>query len=125
MKNYSPSKAASILKCYIAFTDREGNGFNFACDKHGNLFKMSSEAKENYEFCISHPELFYTYNEFRTEKLYYTIPASGTCVCGEDVVLTGNYYGATQCPKCGRWYNNFGQRLKDPEYWVEDFENEY
>lgn len=122
MKDYKPQQAALFIKCCITFKDEHGNGFNFPCDKQGNLLEMSPEAKDNYEFCISHPELFTVYNELEIEKIYYTKPASGTCVCGETINLTGNYYGATQCPNCGRWYNNYGQRLKDPEYW-EDFEN--
>lgn len=29
--------------------------------------------------------------------------------------------GACQCPKCGKWYNIFGQALLDPEFWEDDY----
>lgn len=29
--------------------------------------------------------------------------------------------GDTQCDGCGQWYNAFGQELKDPEFWEENY----
>ena len=56
----------------------------------------------------------------------YKEPAHGTCICGEEVSLWDQYYGACECPKCGRWYNLFGQELVAPEHWETDpAEEEY
>lgn len=46
-------------------------------------------------------------------------PAVGKCSCGREVILDADYSGAVQCG-CGRWYNLFGQELRDPRYWEED-----
>ena len=47
-------------------------------------------------------------------------PVKGLCSCGQWVELVDEYYGACQCPKCGKWYNLFGQELVSPEYWEQD-----
>ena len=39
------------------------------------------------------------------------------CHCGTTVYLSGD----TQCDGCGQWYNAFGQELKDPEFWEENY----
>ena len=39
------------------------------------------------------------------------------CHCGATVYLNGD----TQCDRCSQWYNAFGQELKDPEFWEEDY----
>ena len=44
----------------------------------------------------------------------------------DDVELWDQYYGACQCPECGKWYNLFGQSLLPPDCWEEDpSEEEY
>jgi hypothetical protein len=48
-------------------------------------------------------------------------PAIGICSCGRDVVLECDHAGAVRC-ECGKWYNLFGQELRDPEYWEDDNE---
>jgi hypothetical protein len=39
--------------------------------------------------------------------------------------LEDQYYAACQCPKCGQWYNIYGQHLRPPEEWIEDLEGDY
>lgn len=40
-----------------------------------------------------------------------------TCDCGTTVYLEGD----TQCEGCGAIFNGFGQKLKDPSEWEEDY----
>lgn len=40
-----------------------------------------------------------------------------TCHCNTTVYLSGD----TQCDGCGQWFNAFGQELKDPSEWEEDW----
>ena len=92
-------------------------GFSFPCKENGELIvnEFYDSWKPNYDNCIAHPEKYrdigiqkYTWN--------YREPNVGTCSCGEEIVLERD----TMCPKCGQWYNVFGQALVDPEYWEED-----
>jgi hypothetical protein len=43
-------------------------------------------------------------------------PREIQCKCGEKLPLDGD----TECPKCGQWYNAFGQKLKDPSKWRDE-----
>ena len=49
----------------------------------------------------------------------YHEPDRGICVCGAEVYLDrdNSYLAAVQCPKCGKWYNLFGQELLPPDEW--------
>ena len=40
------------------------------------------------------------------------------CSCGKTIILEDQYMGACKCPKCGKWYNMFGDRIKTPDEWV-------
>ncbi len=101
---------------YIDFTykDDPDSGYCFPANLDGTpaLDKMCPEAIANYESCLTDDRLT---EEFRKEVCNYTEPAVGQCVCGKEVVLDSDYMGAVQCD-CGRWYNLFGQSLKDPKY---------
>ena len=108
---------------YIEFTDEEGSGFVFPCDSNGNIQfsdepELGKAQRANYEYALSQKERFTCqYNEFVTRKYTVTDNAVGKCVCGEEVELYNQYQGACSCPKCGQWYNLFGQSLVDPQYW--------
>lgn len=100
-----------------------GGGYAFDCDKFGNVYEdMPEEAFKNYQWCLKHPEKFV--REPYVQKYDYSgiVPAKAICVCGEIITLQDDYMGACECPHCHRWYNVFGQRLVDPEYWVMDEE---
>lgn len=105
---------------YIDFNykDDPNAGYCFPANPDGTpaLDKMCPEAVVNYESCLTDNRL--TEVEFRKETHTYTEPAVGKCSCGNEVVLDSDYMGAVQC-ECGRWYNLFGQSLKDPKYWEE------
>lgn len=101
------------------FFDRN-SGFSFPCDEYGNVLPLkSSEAAENLEWCRNHPEKF-EFIEIRRHKQSWREPDSGTCHCGERVYLVNEYCGACQCPRCGQWYNLFGQELLPQEEWEMD-----
>ena len=120
LKNFVPARQAVHVEFYIVFDDAEGNGYAFPCDMSGNLQPMSDEAKANYEKCMDSPDEFIRYNEFVKYQNPYTEAAHGTCLCGADVEIWNQYYGACQCENCGRWYNQFGQNLLPPEQWEID-----
>ena len=80
---------------------------------------MPPEAIKNYYSCLTDKRL--TGAEFRKVTRAFVNPAIGKCSCGAEVILDSDYYGAVRCD-CGRWYNLFGQSLKDPKYWEEDDE---
>jgi len=105
------------------FVDKNG-GYGFPCDEYGNILKdeMTKQAIENYEWCLSREEEFpYLFNDVVKKTHTYREPAHGTCKCGEEVYMVNDYMGAVQCPKCGQWYNLFGQELLPPEQWEEDY----
>ena len=120
LKNFVPARQAIHVERYIVFDDAEGNGYAFPCDMSGYLQPMSDEAKANYEKCMASPDEFIRYNEFVKCQNTYTEAAHGTCLCGADVEIWNQYYGACQCENCGRWYNQFGQNLLPPEQWEID-----
>ncbi len=111
----------TIREYYIEFKykDDPEAGFCFPATCHGDpdFARMTSEALANYEACLTDKRL--TEGEFTKHKWTYTHPAIGVCSCGKDVVLDSDYAGAVRCD-CGRWYNLFGQELRDPKYWEED-----
>lgn len=112
------------VKHYIEFTDADGCGYSFPCDQNGNVLFDEHDAeiarvqRENYAEAMADKERFTCqYAQFVTRRYTVTDNAIGKCVCGEEVELYDQYQGACSCPKCGQWYNMFGQSLVDPEYW--------
>jgi hypothetical protein len=101
------------------YKDDQNAGFCFPANKDGTpaFDKMCPEAITNYKSCLTDDRL--TEEEFTTNTHTYTEPAVGKCSCGREVVLDSDYMGAVRCD-CGRWYNLFGQELRDPKYWEED-----
>jgi hypothetical protein len=108
---------------YIEFTDEEGCGFSFPTDLSGKIIydedpEIAKAQRDNYEYAMAHKERYTRqYNEFVARAYTVTDNAVGRCVCGEEVELYDQYQGACSCPKCGQWYNIYGQSLVDPEYW--------
>jgi hypothetical protein len=111
----------TITEYYLEFyyKDDPDAGFCFPAKANGeiNLDKMCPEAIENYRQCLMDGRL--TEPELVVDKRTYMNPAVGKCICGVEVVLDSDYAGAVRC-ECGRWYNLFGQELRDPKYWEED-----
>ena len=111
----------TIKEYFIEFKykDDPDAGFCFPAFSNGDpdLDHMTSEALANYESCFKDDRL--EGPEFTKNEFTYMEPAVGKCICGSLVTLDSDYQGAVRC-ECGRWYNLFGQSLKDPKYWEED-----
>ena len=111
---------------YISFwyKDDPEAGFCFPATPSGepDFSSMSTEAKANYEACLTDDRL--TESEFDVREWTYVNPAVGLCSCGKEVILECDHSGAVQC-ECGRWYNLFGQSLIDPKYWYRDGDDYY
>ena len=121
LTNYVPRQHSTITEYFIAFYRENNCGCAFPCDENGNLFPFNNEyAKANYESCMANPQDYpYCWNKLTKETRRVTDNAHGTCVCGEEVYLYDQYYGACECPSCGRWYNLFGQELNPPSTWAD------
>ncbi len=109
---------------YIEFfyKDDPEAGFCFPATVHGDpdFSRMTSAALTNYEACLTDKRL--TEGEFTIHVWTYVEPALGLCSCGKEVVLDSDYQGAVRC-ECNRWYNLFGQELRDPKYWEEEYDD--
>lgn len=119
LKMKTERRRVKIAEHYIEFNLDDNSGYCFPCDASGSLLPMEECAMENYRMCMDHPEKFRDWNKFATYYRSYTENATGVCVCGETVELWDQYMGACECPRCGRWYNLFGQELLPPEMWEE------
>ena len=116
INNYTPAEWKEDIIYELVFLDRDNNGFTFPCSSDGEPI-LNPAAKKNYDFCMAHPEKFVIYNKVVGYKQRYKENAHGTCHCGEQIELYDEYLGACQCPKCGQWYNLFGQELEPPSQW--------
>ncbi len=96
-------------------------GFSFRCDSEGRpLFEnpdgtIKEIQRANYENCLVSDDFEGPY--LIEEEISMTEPAEGICRCGERVLVQNRYMGAFSCPKCGQWYNLFGQELLPPHLW--------
>ena len=117
LKNMTARQRRKIVEHEIQFMYDGNSGYSFPCDERGNLLPMEACAKENYDYCLAHPEEFEEWNEQVAIVRYVTDNATGTCFCGATVELWDQYMGACKCPGCDRWYNLFGQQLNPPETW--------
>lgn len=120
LRNIIRGERKTIVEHEMVFFYDNTGGFSFPCDENGNVLPLKYQAAvENLEWCRSHPEEF-SIIEIRHHRRSWREPDSGTCHCGERVELVNEYCGACQCPKCGQWYNLFGQELLPPEEWEMD-----
>lgn len=108
---------------YINFDLKEDSscGFIFPANADGTpaLDKMEEQAKKNYFECEATQDKYDRWFEARDVRVVDC--AVGRCKCGHEVELSDYaWMGAVQCEKCGKWYNIYGQELRDPEYWEED-----
>lgn len=101
------------------FDRGDGSGFTFPCDENG-IIELNECSKKSYEFCLNHKKDFAWARIIKHNTSYWE-SAIGECSCGEKVIIESQYMGAFQCPKCGQWYNIFGQELLPPEYWEDDY----
>ena len=95
-------------------------GFAFPCDKEGNLLieHMNPAAIENYHWCLENPDKFeWSFKRVKPVTRSWRENNTGTCHCGQEMELYNEYLGACECPRCGQWYNVWGQELTNPETW--------
>ena len=117
LTNYTPSKIETLIEYELMFDYGNGSGFGFPCDEYGHVGNLNPDAAKNLAYCMNNPQEFCRWNELVAIKREYKVPANGWCKCGELVMLENDYYGAYQCPNCGRWYNLFGQEILPPDKW--------
>lgn len=118
IKDFKPAKWEEYEFYELVFLDENNCGFSFSCDKNGNV-ELTELQRKNYELAMSHPEMFVQFNKVVKFTNRYKKDASGVCDCGHRIELYDQYLGACECPHCGRWYNLFGQSLKNPDEWEE------
>ena len=90
--------------------------FSFGVGKDGKEIFPSEEAEKNFRKCIAHPEA-YTDHGIVEIPIFAMEYAKAICECGEEIEIPGFYYGASECPNCGRWHNTSGQLLLPPDQW--------
>ena len=123
LTNLVPRTPVTTTRYTREFTDDEGSGYTFPCDKAGviqwsDMPDIAEIQKENYARALTEKERFVeAYDKVIKREDVYMEPAHGTCTCGTDVSLVNEYQGACECPNCGQWYNLFGQELLPPEAW--------
>lgn len=110
-------KQTEYRRAFQLIGDYPGNGYSFPCEADGTLIKDENYKYwyQNYEYCLAHPEK-YRDDGVEERSWWYSEPAIAECSCGREISLDGD-----QMCDCGQWYNAFGQALKDPEYWEEDY----
>lgn len=108
--------------CFQQIGESEGIGYNFPCDKYGNLDETDEYYDtwiKSYKKCIENPNKYEDRGIIK-ETWQYIDNAKALCSCGKRIDLWDQYQGACECPNCNQWYNLFGQALIDPEYWEEE-----
>lgn len=128
IRDYKASWSENCVRYMVNFYNYPDGGCGFDCDENGNvdLDKLNEIARGKYLDAMANPDKFpYAWNE--VEKIRGTVrhPATGTCECGKRIELRADYLGACECPKCHRWYNVFGDELKNPRHWNDYGELDY
>jgi hypothetical protein len=94
--------------------ERDGSGFGFDCDEHGNLLGNEFATKERRELQAAElrldPGFFAPY--ISKWNASYTNCAVGRCTCGAEVQLEDPLFN--QCDRCHRYWNICGQEKIDP-----------
>ena len=117
IKNFMPGDYEIIKEYELVFDDGHNNGYAFPCDEKGNVKFYNDYARDNYQYCLDHPEEFVRWNEITCWERVIHQPNSGVCNCGYKILLENNYLGACECEHCGQWWNVWGQELLPPERW--------
>lgn len=122
----TPRRRETHIEYRLNFDITNDGGYAFDCDKNGKVFDdLNPDALENYRWCLAHPEKFIRPAYVNKHEWSYMENAVAKCRhCNEEFELYDEYEGACECPKCGQWYNLFGQELLPPEEWEDDLEEE-
>lgn len=128
IKNYKAPERVTKTDYNLVFYYEPGGGCSFPCDENGvvDIANLPDAAKKNLESALSHPEKYpVAWNHVEKRTYTYTEDATGTCKCGHKISLYNEYLGACECPHCGRWWNLFGDELKNPRRWNDYGELDY
>lgn len=109
-------KETAIVRRNFIYRDDPNAGFAFDTDERGNPVFGTKEAEKSYRYCLAHPELFKDLGN-ETEIHTFFEDALVRCECGKEITVAPRYYGADECPFCGRWHNLFGDQLLPPDEW--------
>lgn len=104
---------------YVYRTD-PGCGFEFDCDKDGNIHSMNPVAQENYNKC-KNGVLDVIFQGVQKREWGYWEPGELKCDCGSIVILDCN----TNDCDCYRSYNKSGQELAPMIQWGEETGEHY
>ncbi len=121
MQHFQPRQPTEETHYELVFRleDGQGSAFAFECDEHGNVFKdrLPQIALHNLELCLRGEVDGYAVcrGVLRYHTQNVVEDASGTCACGEHVVLDDAW--ANTCSGCGCEYNAFGQLLAHRSRW--------
>lgn len=119
IRNYVPAHLEETREKFLEFLNEDGCGYSFDLDENDRPILQTEAAKTSWELCQK------AYPNGGRKKVWtnrFRVPAKGTCQCGFDITLCGDYYGATECDRCGRWYNVWGEEILPPEMWEENLE---
>lgn len=126
INNFKPGEIVEKIDYEVRFYRDASGGFAFPCDKDGKLIVDSNTnpaAIKNYEWCLENKDEFpYDFNRVVETHHSWREPNTGTCHCGQHIELVNQYMGACECPKCGRWYNIWGQELNNPSTWSNGYD---
>ena len=121
INNFRPGELVEKTYYEVCFYYDSTGGFAFPCDKNGKMIvdtNTNPAAINNYNWCMENPEKFpYYFNHVNKHTRVWREPNTGTCHCGQQMELINEYLGACECPKCGQWYNLWGQELNNPSTW--------
>jgi hypothetical protein len=109
---------------YFESIEFRGGGFSFPCSKDGVVGELAPAGQANYEMCLKDNGKTYENMGVESNSWSYMEPAEGRCDCGSTVVLS---HDETECSKCKRLYNIFGQELRrlSPEEEAYERANDY
>ena len=116
LKSMTEYRYEEVVTYSQEYEREDGSGCTFKTDKYGELLPMTDRQLENYKYCVNHPQEFTKrYGEFVARKNLEVIPPEGICDCGQVITLVNQCAGACKCPKCGQWYNLFGEEILFPK----------
>lgn len=115
MNNFKPAERIHVTEYAQYYKTSEYGGYSYPCDKDGNIFR--SELQDAGRASLAECESgIYGEPTFETNTYTYLEPATGTCHCGEDMVLYDDV-DANDCPKCGQVWSCFGQEYAPRDQW--------
>lgn len=117
MKIIKQRERKTNVRYYLSFewSDTPGCGFNFDCDKKGNVLTTTAN-NSNYQKCIS-GEYDVIAEGIQKRESSYMSPAIGRCTCGEEVILDSF---TNTCDRCNKDYNMQGDLLAPRSQWGEE-----